>query len=341
MDLRSIINTDTSTVIKSSKSAPSYEPSGKSSPVRLAPRVYESPSPGRGSYQTRPAPPPLQPSASNDFRSTSGPSSFHSSQSPYRYASPPSSLSGGSYHHPLHSPGYSSTHIQHPDTTPTKEKPVPSLSVGYIAQVTHGSQPVQSPIAIEGGHSFDQPYNAHPHTSPTLSSGRGPTPNTYHNNSTSSFQPQPYPHRQPHPHQSQPSTPIGPPPAYSQSSPTYRPEQTTAYRSPTGPSSDSYGTFAREQSYPSMPQPSRVDTRASHSSDRRDSFRSVDEGHSRSEREYLAERQRERSLSVSPKTKVPGQQPRLDSAYADKWSGQVIPAKRKQDHETEHESGQL
>ncbi|KAI9782547.1 MAG: mRNA-capping enzyme subunit beta [Peltula sp. TS41687] len=346
MDLRSIINTDTSTNIKSSRDAQSYEPPGKASPVRSAPRGYESPSPGRGSYQARPVPPPLQPPVPNDFRSTSGSASFHSSQSPHLYNSPSSSLSGGPHPHPLQSPGYSSSYIQHPDATPTNEKPVPALSVGFLAQVTHGPPSVRSPITLESGHSFDQQYNAHAHpqTSPTLSSGRGPTPNTYLNSPTSTFQSQPYPHRPPYPPplQSQPSTPIGPPPTYPQSTPAYRPEPTTTYLSPTGPASDPYGTFTREQSYPSMPQPSRADTRDSHSSDHRNSFQGVvvDEGQSRSEREYIAERKRERSLSVSPKTKVPSQQPRFDSAFAhaDQWSGQVTPAKRKHDHEPEPES---
>lgn len=338
MDLRSIINTDTSTAVKPSKSAQSFEPSGKASPVRSAPRSYESPSPSRGSYPARPAPPPLQPPAATDFRSASGSSSFHSSQSPYQYTSPSSSLSGGPYSsHAQRSPGYTSSHIQHPDTTPTQDKTAIGLPVSYIAQVTHGPQPVQSPITIETSHSFDQQYNAHPHASPTLSSGRGATPNTYPNNSTASFQSQPYSHRQPYHSQSQPSTPIGPPPTYPPSVPAYHPEQTTAYHSPVGPSSGPHSTFTREPSYPSMPQPSRADTRDSHTSDRRDSFQGMDEGQPRNEREYLAERQRERSLSVSPKTKIPSQ-PRRDS---DKWSGQVTPAKRKQVHEAEHESGKF
>lgn len=336
MDLRSIINPDAPSGPRPSSTVPSYGSPDRSSPGQQIPRSYESRSPGQGSFHVKPIPPPLQPPPPHDFRSASASSSFHSSQSPHQYISPSSSLGGNPYPYTQHSPGYGPAHGQRPEVVPLQDKAVPNLTA-YITQF-QAAQSVRSstsPTNLEGTHGYEQQHVAVPRASPTLSSGGGQSPSTYHN-SSAAFQPHPYPQSRPY-HQSQPTTPLGPPVVHPQPQTAYRSEQSNPYQNSPSSATNAYGTFARDTTLPTMAQASHSDSREPRSAGPSDKFNGVDDGIPRAEREYAAHIERERSLSVSPKTKIR----RPESIYQDKWSGQVTPAKRKQTHEVADVAGEV
>ncbi|KAI9702372.1 MAG: mRNA-capping enzyme subunit beta [Candelina mexicana] len=343
MDLRSIINPDASSPPRAQPLQPSPVKQNSVESQQVYHGSYVSPASNPGGYQKRPAPPPpLQPPGPNDFRSPGGSSSYHSAQSPYQQT-PSSSLSGGQYpfpHHPPQSPAqgsYSQAHPQrdsYPSITPT----------GHHSQQPYG-YPSQSPYTPSattpaGSHSYSQQHLSQ-------SSHSSPTPGSAH--SQVAYAPRESPisagsHSFPQPQrfqQSQPDTPLGPPIERQRPAAGMHKEEPTFHNnhyngSPVAPSYPQMNAIPPSQIFPNASATSEI------SPIKYNHQQPMLSDKERNVREYLIERDRERSLSVSPKTKIPSQ-PRQETAEKrnssqQAWSGQVTPAKRKAEENAPFES---
>lgn len=269
-----------------------------------------------------PQPPPLQPPSqmqSHVELPSPSLSSYASIQSPYQQT-PSSTMSGGQYPFPQalsHSPGHGF-------------KPSP-----YGHQENHsnlmGGYGPSTPINTAPEHSHVYPHQPRQHsihslTTPTSAQSQQ---SNFQRMSPQAVQPQVRALSQSHPTQqyhSQPGTPLGPPASYSRPTPSLHKEQTGSFEHRRSHSGNSYSHPQLTASSP------RIDPPGSSAG---------------SPRDYEPRRQhpkihhvsnhgdRERSLSVSPKTKVfiqpqgrhlPGNPQAAQAAQS--WDAQVIPAKR-------------
>lgn len=324
MDLRSIINTDAPSTVKPAQETRAHESTRTyGSPTAAAPPVLP---PAQPSYLSRPAPP-------TELRFANAPPAHDSTtRSPYTSGSPSSALSGGQFPFPARSPGYAavpgSAHA-YARTSPTAG--VPPIQTTPHAYAHHSAQSLSPAPTSGGGYQYGPaPYPPHPiHASPTISTMTSPTPQTSQDSPTSAHS---HHHHYPasyYSHPSQPATPLGPPTGYPYSATPYRPDMSqTSHQSPR----DSAHPTA-QQSYPSMvPPPQTVsEVRPAEAASIDPTCRGG---------EYAAQRERERSLSVSPKTMLPDPS-RRHSQQESQWNGQVTPAKRKQAPESESEHGEL
>ncbi|KAI9762784.1 MAG: mRNA-capping enzyme subunit beta [Chaenotheca gracillima] len=333
MDLRSIINSDTSGSTKGRRDQPL--PAPPRGQVRHDSSRGDLVSPSTSfqeSNQTRPAPPPLQPLAQSDIRSPSGQSSLNSAQSPYQQTPSSASFSGGQYPFPPYAYAQSPGHGPPLNSHREGFSSAPSSShQGHFSYPQQGSPGQQPPSATTPGgtHHYGQYLPSH-------SSQSTPTPTSAHSQSAFQYrgspasatsqthlQSQPYPS-----HHSQPGTPLGPPATFSRSSTGAPREQPSPYSHTRRPSSGAYGPPSQAQGPLSTPPIKTV-----HSPPNNEALRTPEGVRGRPQKDYIAHRERERSISISPKTKVTSVP--LEAVGNREMPAQVTPAKRKYvDHQS-------
>lgn len=314
MDIRSIIDTDDAPPRKRSAPGPINQdyrphPTGYPNPREAQTPTYQERRDGRP-----PQPSPLQTPGHSDSWAN-GP--LHSAvRSPYQQT-PPSGFNAGQYpppqfpsQSPVHGPQYSQR-----DNYPSSNAPV-NRSLGPSTPLSQ-TPTTSTPGSAHGYSNIGRPNSSH--SIPTPNSAQQP-PNYFRESPQASnthirtlSQPQAGPQ-----YMSQPSTPLGPP--------------STLPRSSFSVHRESSGSYNREQTLPggTYGQPQA----ASPSSATARSPQSHGVRHSQSmSHESINLRERERSLSVSPKTRLPSL-PSLNpfempSSEPGTWNGQVTPAKRK------------
>ncbi|MCJ1477984.1 mRNA-capping enzyme subunit beta [Lambiella insularis] len=333
MDLRSIINSDSNT----NPPPPPRSLSKLESPITQVYPTHQSPY--RASYdgplpayqETRPnprpsQPPPLQSPAHRDLQSPSGSQPHRLVQSPYQ-AIPTSTLSGGQFPSP-HPP----SHVQY----------IPNHGVQYPREQTtiliapggqgfgHPSPSMMTPTSTTPGSAypysqFQRPRSSHSSATPTSAQSHAhsfarDSPQLVRNQvsgSVNAYQNQHY--------QSQPSTPLGPPPSIGRPSPILHRESygPFPYENHRSQSLNSYGQSQVPVQSPTGETPTVVASPATFHT-RQTPVQS---------RSYMTDEERERSLSVSPKTRLPSQtkseQMEVSPDKERQWSGGVTPAKRK------------
>ncbi|KAL1966429.1 hypothetical protein VTN77DRAFT_4571 [Rasamsonia byssochlamydoides] len=272
MDLRTIMNNDASGVANSSPSTSQQSPvRQQSSDPFNTPRQNEASTPGSsyqaGYFARPPQPPPLQP----PHRSPGGSSTYSSAQSPYQYNSA-STLSAGAQSQHAQSPSRAYPPVATPASPAVYNQPQgPSLASPYTPQSVNSAphqQQQQSYFSHQGSQSLQD--------SPRATSAQQPFP--------------PQQQFSPQNQRSQPGTPLGPP-----SVPYQRPPSQSA-RPPSsgrehGQLSASWGSqeiHGLEQRNTTPRPPSRRESRQA----------------DQTPGQYPGETDRERSVSVSPKTIV-------------------------------------
>lgn len=301
MDLRNIMNNDASSAAKPPPPPPSLQqsPLRQNSEPLITPRPNDYSTPGP-SYQSnnfaRPQPPSLQPTQ----HSPSASSTYSSTRSPFQYNSnlPPN----GGHPHPSH---YAQSPPPQPyqsrDSNPlTPASPAvyaqPSLASPYTPQTSSATQqqqnqqqsyftqyPVPQPAHPAPGPQSNFAYPPHAGESPRPGSAQRPL--------------QPQHISPPPPQRSQPSTPLGPPagpyprPPSQAARPPSAGEGTPAQAANTWSPHDSHAPEQRTgypQPYPAAPLPPRE----------------IRQAERVSQSQYPPDSDRERSVSVSPKTIV-------------------------------------
>ncbi|MCJ1380404.1 mRNA-capping enzyme subunit beta [Xylographa soralifera] len=334
MDLASIINSDSTT----NPPPPPRLPSKLESPVKQIYSNHQSPyrvspdGPLQGHQEARPnqrapQPPPLQPPTHRDLQSPSGLQLQRSAQSPYHGTSTPT-IGGG--RHPFPQP---SSHGQAPNTHGASyhQRDQTTTILAPNSQIYGQPSPsVLTPTSTTPGNSYPHPQFQRPQSS---HSSVTPTSAHSHVQQFSKESPrfvrtqvnapvQQYHNQQYH---SQPGTPLGPPPSTGRPSPILHressgPYQYENYRSQ---SMSSYSHAYIPLPSPTAETPTVLASPASYST-RQPPSRS---------RSYMTDEERERSLSVSPKTRLPSQTKveamEVTPETERRWSGGVTPAKRK------------
>ncbi|RFU30352.1 hypothetical protein B7463_g5994, partial [Scytalidium lignicola] len=320
MDLRSIINTDggdTSVPKPAAPVTPIQAPQGyrdyrrpsQSSPAQHASQdygppsgaPYASPNTYRADPQARPPPPPpLQAPPQSDYFSPGGSYSAQAVQSPYRQT-PSSAVSTGQYPFPqtFQTPQSPAQHHQYPHTLQRGDSyrqssvPPPHLQ----NQSAHGSPAPQTPpIGIPGGNPYFQHQRSHSSIStstPTSAQSQPPQYNQYPQDSPV-ISNHPAPQKLSQSQQSQPATPLGPP---------LQRQSTGGFTQPTSPyqqrgsSTGPFSTYqhtspvARTASIPRQPTTPLTSGYDSHRT-------------STSDPQPKSVSERDRSLSISPKTRI-------------------------------------
>ena len=333
MDLRSIINTDTNTAPPARKISKLESPikqahlnnyQAQQSPYSVASSSHQEPD----QRSRPPQPPPLQAPGPGEILSPGGPQSYRATQSPYQ-TTPTSSLNSGQYPfpHPANAnPGHGFSaplpQYQPREQTTTITAPI-TQNHGQPSPSLLTPTTVTTPGSVTGYAQYHRPQSSHSSATPT--SARSHT--------------QSFPRDSPHPintqtnhpsqlhatqhYQSQPGTPLGPPPSVGRPSP-------VSHREPAVPypyehqRSQSSGSF--NQMHIAMPSPI-LATPPPHTSS---PATYGPRGSVSRARSYATDEERERSLSVSPKTRLPSQ---TRSELADNDQGRkrsiITSAKRK------------
>ena len=318
MDLRSIINAEASS---------SSQSRAQSATVRQSPQEdgisqnsYVPPS--HAGFQSRPAqPPPLQPPAQGDFRSPGGSSSYITAHSPYSHT-PTSSLSGNQYPFPPNH-AQSGGHTQQLHQPPQRDHPTPGTRPG---QVFYGP-PLPSPYTPStttpgSSYGYSQEHRSQSfHSVTTPTSAQSQAPHTHRGSPLSAgSQTQPF-NIYSHHHQSQPGTPLGPPSSYPRARPSLHQEHSGSFEHHRSQSGSSISALHSQVQSPIAEAHGRVIASPTtfHPSQ-------IPPGG----QDYLADRERERSLSVSPKTMLPSQtrQNSMEGRLGvyNTWKEPIIPA---------------
>jgi hypothetical protein len=286
-------------------SRPSQDYVPESSKAR-GPYTSPTPSQDQGAFANRPAPPPpLQAPSQNDLRSPAGP---FSAQSPYRQSV--STLMSNQYPFPQHqipqSPGQ---HVQYPPNFPSRDgnpqtNPPPPHLQTINSQNQASAAPQTPPVGMPGAphpylqhqrsqssastptsaHSQSQYFNQYPQDSPVSASQFLPSQIPTHQRQQS-LQSQ----------QSQPGTPLGTP--VNQRPPSSGFTQPTSPYQQRGLPAGPFSHFRTSPAPPSAPIPNVPSTPGGYDSHRT----------STSEQQRRSQSERERSMSVSPKTRPPSQ----------------------------------
>jgi hypothetical protein len=271
-----------------------------------------SPKPYPGQYQGRPSqPPPIQPPSQTVLQS---PIRSYSAQSPYQHT-PSSTVSGGQYpfppsHH--QTPQSPAQHNPYPPSFQHRESyPQTTPSSNHHPSIASHTQPSPIPQTPPIGMPGAQPHTYLQHqrsqssvstSTPTSVHSQPPTYNQYgpHDSPVSAahYPPPPAQHMRQQSQASQPGTPLGPPPNQRQSSGGF-----TQPNSPYQQRAIQPGSFSQYQTSPASVAQRLPSTPNPYDPAR--SSLSEQQQHRRSQSE------RERSLSVSPKTRIPSQ-PRVD-----------------------------
>ncbi|TAQ87012.1 hypothetical protein B7494_g4663 [Chlorociboria aeruginascens] len=329
MDLRSIINTDAGDSSRK-QAAPvtpvqahptqgfrEYNHQSQASPGKHLSQdygaqpggPYASPTTYQGVYHGRPAAPPaIQSSVSNDIRSPAG---SYSAQSPYRQTHS-SSMNNNQYPFPPshQTPESPALHQQFPIPLQHRESfPQPPNLQHHNSQGRGSPTPQPSPVGIPGA---PHPFLQHQRSQSTLSNSTPTSAQSQHQYLQDS--PVAANHYPPPRQQSHPTTPLGPP--------LPRRESSGGFNHPTSPyqQRSSLGPFPQYQTSPAPPPPS-TSKRLSTTSSAYDSHRTSTSQRSISEREQ--------SLSVSPKTRLPSQP---GSDIHSQLENGHLPTKRKLGH---------
>lgn len=306
MDIRSIIDPEPSiSTPKRPAFAPKPEMRGSYQPPALQSHYSAPPPPSHPARDNRPPqPPPLQAPAHNDFRSPST-SSYQSAPSPY-HATPSSAYPGSQ--HPF---------LQNASQSPTQGSPAFQYTQrdGHSAPISAGYPPYRQSTPLSQTPTATTPssaqtyFNPRPQSSQSTSTPTSTQPNAANFPRQSplisqlqtrvpsqTFAPQQY--------LSQPSTPLGPPPSLGRNNAGIRRDSPGSFGHSRNHSGGSYG-----QPPLSAPSPTSEHPGSFHASP---STLGAGQSHS-SYRDHSmsVERERERSLSVSPKTRLPSQ-PRVD-----------------------------
>ena len=315
MDIRSIIDTDDAPPSRELSAPGSINqdsrprPAGYTNPREAQTQIYHERRDGRP-----PQPSPLQTPGHSDHWGVGPPYSVV--PSPYQQT-PPSSLNSGQ-HLPQHIPGHSPVHA--PQYSQRENYPA---SGGPMNRSFGPSTPLsQTPTTSTPGSAHGYSNLARPsssHSIPTPNSAQQPasylrdSPQASHTQTRALSQSHTGPQ-----YMSQPSTPLGPP--------------STLPRSNFSLRRESPGSYNREQAFPGVtygqPQAASPSTATAGSPQGYGVRYSQSMSH-----EPISLRERERSLSVSPKTRLPSL-PSMNSSEilaseAGSWSEQVAPPKRK------------
>lgn len=330
MDIRSIIDSDTSSHAPDrlaldqqpeQRTEYRHHAKGSQNPYDAQPPAYN------GRRETRPPqPPPLQPLASNDLRSPSS-TSYSSVPSPYQQT-PSSALGNGQYPFPQH-PSQSPAHSFHPPPYQQRDMNVPSIDTRYQAYGQTAQLP-QTPTATTPGSAHSYSHQQRPqssHSTSTPISGKHQVSSLLRDSPQTSYSQIRGP-SQPHSNQqyvSQPGTPLGPPSTYGRSPLGMRKDSSVPYDHQRSLSSGSFGQQSGSASSPSTEM---------HVSSGPPPPLSYGSRHSPSRLQtYINHNGRDKSLSVSPKTRIPSQSsieapyPQPDQTRS--FSDQVTPAKRR------------
>ena len=310
MDIRSIIDAEPST------STPKHSAHSHRSEVRLSrPQLQTSPTTFKSPYgapppvhhtsrdQKPPQPPPLQAPIRNDFRSPTA-STYQPIQSPYQQT-PTSALDSAQFpfsQHPNQSPyGAQGSHYAQRDGYPGGSYPPPTNTTYPLPAPAAQTPTTTTPNSSQAYHNQARPRSSHSATTPTSAQPQAPnfprqSPSSSHaqmRGGPQSFSTQQY--------LSQPSTPLGPPSNFARSSTSLRRESPGLQGHSRTHSGGSY-------SYQSIsaPSPSTEYPGSSFNSPSTVGRRQAQSNNNR----HSASVERERSLSVSPKT-LPSQ-PTID-----------------------------
>lgn len=318
MDIRSIIDADDAPPPrKRSGPGSSYQdfgarPAGHTNPREAQTQIYHERRDGRP-----PQPSPLQTPGQTDHWAHGR--LQNAAQSPYQQT-PPSSLNSGQQpppHIPSHSPVHGPQYFQrehYPNSGPPANRsfgpptPLSQASTTSTPGSAHGYPNLGRPSS---SHSIPTPNSAH------QSSGYfRESPQASHGQTRTLSQSQTGSHQM-----SQPSTPLGPPSTLPRSNFSLRRESPGSYNHEQAFTGATFGQQIAASSSPATAgSPQGYGARYSHSM-----------SHERHESINL--RERERSLSVSPKTRLPSipsmNSPEVLSSEAGIRSEQVAPAKRK------------
>ena len=317
MDIRSLIDSDASNTSKAPPKALAPSPTTRREDLQQYRQIQDIPQspydvpPGNQLHrETRPPqPPPLRPPPHGETRSPSA-SSFNSVLSPYQ-KTPSSGLSaGGQYPFPPY-PGQSPAHSGYTAQYSYHEGQPASVGVAYPGHGQSTSLPHTPSSTTPGGsHAFAQqqrPPSSHSASTPT--SGHNQTPNIFRDSpqqSDTQIRGQPFSNTsQQHP--SQPATPLGPPSTLGRQNAYFRRESPNSRehkRNNSGgfrgqPAQSNYSLIGNTRN-PPTPSPMAYSPAQSSSYP--------------SEPVYSSMGDRERSLSVSPKTQ-PSIQPRAESSW--------------------------
>ncbi|KAL8822579.1 MAG: hypothetical protein Q9191_006687, partial [Dirinaria sp. TL-2023a] len=297
MDIRSLIDPEPP------KSVPKREsPSQKSEarqPGQASSNNYQgpfnAPPPGHHSHRdTRPPqPPPLQAPAQTEFGSSSA-SSYPSALSPYQHA-PATALSGGQYPFPQHT-NQSPSHVAMGYTQ--RDGHSAPLSAGYPP---YGQSTPSTPGSAQTYVNQTRPQSSHSSTPTSAQAHATSFPRQSPSNSRSQNRgpPQNLPNQ---PYPSQPNTPLGPPSTLGRTNTGLRRESPSPYGHSRTHSGGSFG-------HPPLPTQSPI---GEHQALAGGSPQSYNARQSQpAYRDQSASVERERSLSVSPKTRLPSQ-PKVD-----------------------------
>ena len=315
MDIRSIIDADDAPLPRKRS-----EPGSIHQDFRPRPAGYPNPHEAQTpTYQERrvgrpPQPSPLQTPGHSEYWAN-GPSQS-AARSPYQQT-PPSALSSGQYlppqipsQSPLHGPQHSQRENHPSSGAPINRSFGPSTPISQTPSTS-------TPGSAHGYPNLGRPSSSH--SIPTPNSAQQPpsyireSPQSTHTQLRTLSQSQTGPQ-----YMSQPTTPLGPPSTFPRPSFNLRRESTGSHqREKTLPG----GVYGQPQA--ASPSPATAGSPQSYNA-----------RHSQStSHEPINLRDRERSLSVSPKTRLPSL-PSVNSSEtltseAGTWNGQVTPAKRK------------
>ncbi|KAF2755291.1 mRNA triphosphatase CET1 [Pseudovirgaria hyperparasitica] len=218
---------------------------------------------------------------------------------PHSFASPTTAYNHGPY-------------PPNPHSYPQRELYSATTPTGHVPPAPF-NRPSASPYPITtAGVSYNAPQG-HPSQSPSSASARGHTPHSHRESplSASSFShPPPYNHAL----QSHPSTPLGPPPSLPRSSSYISREPASPYNQQRTPSSTSYNTQSN------TPVSGRPPVLVPESPAVYDNISPQAE---RNGSEYTTQRERERTVSVSPKTMVPSRTQSMDITRASREHDQA------------------
>ena len=320
MDIRSIIDADDAPPPRK-RSAPGSVPQDYRPRPAGSVNHHEVQTP---TYQERrdgrpPQPSPIQTPGHSDYWANGPP---HSAlRSPYQQT-PSSGLNSVQYippqmpsQSPVHGPQYSQR-----ENNPSSSAPI-NRSFGPSTPLSQ-TPTTGTPGSAHGYSNLGRPSSSH--SIPTPNSGQQPpsyfrdSPQATHTQLRTLSQSQAGPQYMSQP--SQPSTPLGPPPTFPRSSFSLRRE--------------SPGSYNREQPLPGGTHGQPQAASPSPATATAGSPQNYGVRHSQSmSHEPINLRERESSLSVSPKTRLPSlpslSSSEVNSAEAGTWNGQVTPAKRK------------
>lgn len=320
MDLRSIINAEASSSSKSRAHSATVKQSSQENGISQNNYV----TPTHAGFQSRPPqPPPLQPPIQGGFRSPGGSSPYITAHSPYSQT-PTSSLGGNQYPFPQNTAqsGGPSQQLHQPSH---RDGSAPGTKAGQLPYGQPLSSPYTPSTATPGSsYGYSQEHRSQSiHSVTTPTSAQSQAPHTHRGSPLSAGSQSQQFSVYPHHHHSQPGTPLGPPSSFPRSRPSLHQEHSGSFEHHRTQSGSSISALHCQLQSPIAEIHGRVT--ASPTTFHQSQIPSAGQ-------DYLADRERERSLSVSPKTMLPSQT--RQNSMEDRpvgyntWKEQIVPAKQ-------------